>query len=123
MRLLCLFLTITTLLFSQDLSTKYKYILDLYNKSPLRANLSDINQVKSPFYITQNIQTDLNSSTLKLEAIIENRVKINSNWYELGQSCQEICILEIENQTVIILHNNNKIRLSISEVNNDIKVF
>lgn len=122
MRLLCLFLTMT-LLFSQDLSTKYKYILDLYNKSPLRANLSDINQVKSPFYITQNIQTDLNSSTLKLEAIIENRVKINSNWYELGQSCQEICILEIENQTVIILHNNNKIRLSISKVNNDIKVF
>lgn len=123
MRVFILILTIITALFAQDITTKYKYILELYTKTPLRVNLSDINQIKSPFYITQTSQMDLNSTDLNLEAIIENRAKINSKWYELGQNCQDICILEIESSAVVLLYNNNKIRLTISKVNNDIKIF
>ena len=123
MRVFILILTIITALFAQDITTKYKYILELYTKIPLRVNLSNINQIKSPFYITQTSQMDLNSTDLNLEAIIENRAKINSKWYELGQNCQDICILEIESSAVVLLYHNNKIRLTISKANNDIKIF
>lgn len=109
-------------LLAQDLNTKYKYILDLYDKTNIRSNLSDIDSIRSPFFIPKSAQSKP-SSTLKLEAIIENRAKIDSKWYELGQDCHELCIVEIRNSSVTVLYNNQQFNLKIIEEDRNVKIF
>lgn len=110
-------------IFAQDINNKYEYILDLYDKTIARVNLNEINQLKSPFYIEQIDQLESNLTDLKLEAIIENRVKIDSKWYEMGKDCQNLCIIEIKNTTVTILYHNKRFYLKMIEDNGDVKVF
>lgn len=123
MRILVAIFMFCMSIFAQDINNKYKYILDLYDKTIARVNLNEINQLKSPFYIEQIDQLESNLTDLKLEAIIENRVKIDSKWYEMGKDCQNLCIIEIKNTTVTILYHNKRFYLKMLEDNGDVKVF
>lgn len=123
MRILVAIFMFCMSIFAQDINNKYKYILDLYDKTIARVNLNEINQLKSPFYIEQIDQLESNLTDLKLEAIIENRVKIDSKWYEMGKDCQNLCIIEIKNTTVTILYHNKRFYLKMIEDNGDVKVF
>ena len=91
MRICASILMLVSTIYSQDLNVKYKYILDLYNKFNTRANLTDIS---SPFFISQSPQTAIDTPNLNLEAIIDNRVKINSKWYEVGKEYDDFIDME-----------------------------
>ena len=115
MRICASILMLVSIIYSQDLNIKYKYILDLYNKFNTRANLTDIS---SPFFISQSPQT-----AIDLEAIIENRVKINSKWYEVGKEYDDLYILEIKGLTARVLHQDQYINLKFIKSSVDVEVY
>ena len=120
MRICASILMLVSTIYSQDLNIKYKYILDLYNKFNTRANLTDIS---SPFFISQSPQTAMDTPNLNLEAIIENRVKINSKWYEVGKEYDDLYILEIKGLTARVLHQDQYINLKFIKSSVDVKVY
>ncbi|MCR8696959.1 MULTISPECIES: hypothetical protein [Campylobacter] len=108
---------------AQDLNSKYKYILDLYNKLNSRANLVDINQVKSPFFIEKINHSKPDLTPLNLEAIIQNRAKINSKWYEAGKEYENLYIIEIKNSTASVIYDNRQMDLKILESSSSVEVY
>ncbi|MCI7364335.1 MAG: hypothetical protein MSH23_04835 [Campylobacter lanienae] len=120
MRICASFLMLVSTIYSQDLNIKYKYILDLYNKFNTRANLTDIS---SPFFISQSPQTTMDAPNLNLEAIIENRVKINSKWYEVGKEYDDLYIVEIKGLTARVLHQDQYINLKFIKSSVDVEVY
>ncbi|TQR25501.1 hypothetical protein [Campylobacter sp. MIT 97-5078] len=83
---------------------------------PLQKSI-DITQFKNPFY-DEDIKIDTN---LKLQAIFNQKAKINGIWYQVNERLDNARLLEISNDSVLLQREQELFYLKLKRINH--KVF
>lgn len=78
-------------------------------KSNKRLNLSEF---KNPFF-----DENIGDESLKLQAILANRAKINDKWYQKNDQINNAKIIAINVNSVLLQKDGQKIRLKITPKN------
>lgn len=93
---------------------KYDERFETLTKPRVGLSKEQIMTLKDPFYIQRNksvsIEQVVEEDTMgyKLNGIMDNKAKINSKWYDLGDYIGSYKLVQINENSIIIANDNNK---------------
>ncbi|MDR1613998.1 MAG: hypothetical protein LBS26_00305 [Campylobacteraceae bacterium] len=81
----------------------------------------DVDKLSNPFAVIQTaaIPTSNNTSepTFQLNAIVENKVKVNNSWLKQGSSINGLRVIAIKQKSVVLGNDNKRLELFLREKN------
>jgi hypothetical protein len=91
--------------------------------SEVRVGISDedIDRLSNPFAVIQTAAIPASNSTaepvFQLNAIVENKIKINNSWLKLGSLINGLRVIAIKQKSVVLGSDNKRLELFLREKN------
>jgi hypothetical protein len=123
------FLIATTLvgtlnLFGDDSSANIARYDESFNQiSEVRVGISDedVDKLSNPFAVIQTAAIPISNNTtepiLQLNAIVENKIKVNNSWLKLGSLINGLRVIAIKQKSVVLGSDNKRLELFLREKN------
>lgn len=126
--ILAIFLAMGSSLYAAPDMSEYEEKFNALSKK--RDGLSDkqILSLKNPFpaeELKSTISEDITDTDLvgkELNAIVADRIRINDNWYKIGDIIGTFEIKEIKDRSVIIENDKKSLELKLKQGNKNVKI-
>ena len=98
----------------------YDQLFSVINEQRKGLNESDLKVLSDPFLIVKQktiINMENNSSTnlFNLQAIFNNKAKINGKWYQVKDKIDEYELSNIQSKSVTLINKDDKIDLNLTQ--------
>jgi len=103
---------------SQAEMEHYDQLFSAINEQRKGLSESELKSLSDPFLKIKNINHDNNSSldeTFDLQAIFNNKAKINGKWYQAKDNVGEYELASIKSKSVTLINKDEKIDLNLTK--------